>query len=102
MTTDESSAPKPDENLLDEADRLIWALLDDQLAAADTTRLETLLKKNEQVRQRYLECVQIHADLHHHFEGDQPIITPDQPKSPVLGSLGDLRPDSGTLPPVTE
>ncbi len=53
--------------VLDEAETLIWALLDDQLEAAETTRLSKLLEEHEAVRRRYLECVQLHVDLHDYF-----------------------------------
>ena len=53
--------------LLDEAETLIWALLDDQLENADTARLSKLLQEHEAVRRRYLECVQLHVDLRDHF-----------------------------------
>ncbi len=100
MTIDKDQ--KATDELIDEAEQLIWALLDDRLEKADTVRLETLLKESEQVRDCYLECVQIHADLKGHFASDQPAPLNDPPPSPVLGSLGELRPDSGTLPPVLE
>ena len=102
MTNDDHTTPQPNEGLLQEAERLIWAMLDEQLTDADLVQLETLLKEHDQVRQRYLDCVQIHGDLHQHFAGTPDVQTPPQSKSPILGSLGDLRPDSGTLPPVSE
>jgi hypothetical protein len=53
--------------VLEEAERLIWALLDDHLEPAETTKLAKLLQENEDVRRRYVECVQLHVDLHDHF-----------------------------------
>ena len=102
MTTDDSGAPQPNDNLLETAEQLIWALLDGQLPTEQAAQLESMLKENDQVRQRYVECVQIHGDLHQHFGGASDLKIPPTTKSPVLGSLGDLRPDSGTLPPVSE
>jgi anti-sigma factor RsiW len=55
--------------VLEEAETLIWALLDDQLDAAETTKLAKLLEGNDQVRRRYIECVQLHVDLQDHFAG---------------------------------
>jgi hypothetical protein len=49
--------------VLEEAENLIWALLDDHLEAAETTKLAKLLQENEEVRRRYIECVQLHVDL---------------------------------------
>jgi hypothetical protein len=53
--------------VLDEAETLIWALLDDQLEDAETARLAKLLEDHEAVRRRYLDCVQLHVDLRDHF-----------------------------------
>jgi len=85
------------DSLLDEAEALIWALLDDSIEPANLKRLESLLQENEQVRQRYISCVQMHADLNQHFAE-----LPNMPSSPVLGSLGDLQPGTGMIPPVFE
>lgn len=69
--------------LLDEAESLIWALLDDQLETAETTRLTELLNANEEVRRRYLECVQLHVDLQHHFSAREAVAA----RTPVLPNL---------------
>lgn len=53
--------------MLDEAELMIWALLDEEIAEQDTQKLEKLLSENEQVRQRYIECTQLHVDLTQHF-----------------------------------
>lgn len=53
--------------VLDEAESLIWALLDEQLDDAETSRLAQLLDEHEAVRRRYIECVQLHIDLQDHF-----------------------------------
>ena len=79
---------KPNENndqLIDEAEKLIWALLDERLEEADTQRLEIMFKENEQVRSRYQEISQIHANLYEQFGKDQ-----SKPESPVLSFLGDF------------
>jgi hypothetical protein len=48
--------------------------------------LERLILNHVQVRQRYLECMQLHIDLHAvHGQGAR--APADSPKSPVLGSL---------------
>jgi anti-sigma factor RsiW len=69
--------------LLDEAESLIWALLDDQLEAAETTRLTQLLNEHEEVRRRYLECVQLHVDLQDHFSAREAVAA----KTPILPNL---------------
>jgi hypothetical protein len=53
--------------VLDEAENLIWTLLDDHLDEASSARLAKLLEEHEAVRQRYIECVQLHLDLQDHF-----------------------------------
>ena len=53
--------------VLDEAENLIWALLDEQLDEAETAKLTALLDQHEAVRRRYIECVQLHIDLQDHF-----------------------------------
>ena len=49
---------------LTKAQDLIWALLDDQISDADFQSLETLLRHDEEIRQLYVQCVQIHVDLY--------------------------------------
>ncbi len=93
----EKSLAQANDMLLDEAEALIWAMLDESIEPANAKRLEGLLQENEQVRQRYLSCVQMHADLNQHFAE-----LPNMPSSPVLGSLGDLQPGTTSLPPVPE
>ncbi len=55
--------------VLDEAESLIWALLDDQLDEASAGRLAKLLEDHETVRRRYIDCVQLHVYLQDHFTG---------------------------------
>ncbi len=90
MNTDKNSLGQEDDQLLDEAEKLIWALLDERLEDADTKRLEELLQENERVRSRYLQISQMHANLYEHYgQGTQ-----STEKSPVLAFLGDF----STLP----
>lgn len=91
------------ENLLAQAEVLIWSLLDDDIEPTDVKRLEVMMKEHEQVRLRYVDCVQLHTDLHQHFgEPKAPLTKAEPPQSPVLGSLGDLRPGTDSWPPVAE
>jgi len=86
------------EALLDKAEAMIWALLDDQIETADIKRLEDLLQENEE---RYICCVQMHMNLHEHYDKSKlPVVVDKLPESPVLGSLGDLRPGTDSWPPV--
>jgi hypothetical protein len=89
MITQPNSLGQADDQLLDDAEKLIWALLDEQIKAGDAERLESLIKENEQVRDRYLKCSQVHADLYSHYQMGTP--AEGKVQSPVLGTLlGDL------------
>jgi hypothetical protein len=86
--------------VLEEAENLIWALLDDHLDSAETTKLAQLLETNDQVRRRYIECVQLHVDLQDHFavSGAPGAGKPGTPILPNLMTGG--TPGAGT--PVAE
>jgi anti-sigma factor RsiW len=98
MNEENSTAANAD-HMLQEAEALIWALLDDRLEAADSTRLCQLIENNEAVRSRYIDCIQLHADLRDFYAhpGDSSESKPAA--SPVLSNLGfgDL-PGAGSLP----
>jgi len=89
MHSEKKSLPQGEQLLLDRAEKLIWSLLDDQITEEDVKRLEELIQKNDCVRFRYLECVQIHADLFAHYKAGPAAPTPVQSpvQSPVLGTL---------------
>jgi anti-sigma factor RsiW len=59
--------PSDAESPLEETEALIWDLLDDRLDDAGFARLSQSLEANATVRNRYVECVQLHVDLHEHF-----------------------------------
>jgi hypothetical protein len=90
------------EHLLEQAEEMIWNLLDDNLPEGDVQQLESMLQEHEQVRELYLNCVHLHSDLAGHFgkapQGD----FPGAPGSPVLGSLGDTMRGLDAGPPVTD
>ena len=97
MDNQEGKLEPQSDAILEEAERLIWAVLDDQVDKADLQRLETLLHQDDQIRQRYIQCVQLHTDLTMlHAEGESP--PEDLPETPIVGSLGDIQPGSDTLP----
>lgn len=95
MPADDRSLEQKTQLLLDEAEALIWGLLDENIDAVDSQRLQELLE-NDEVRQRYIQCVELHSDLTNLLGSE----TKDgkKPQSPVLGSLGDIFP---TIPGVT-
>ncbi len=86
MNADGNSHGQAGEQLLNDADKLIWALLDEQIPEKDAKYLGNLIEENEQVRHRYLQCSQIHSDLYEHYH----VQAEPEINSPVLGSLGDF------------
>jgi hypothetical protein len=105
MTADNQNLHDSNDELLAQAEEMTWSLLDDNLSPAEVPRLEKMIEDNGEVRARYLECVQLHADLTGHFAGDAELNAPNLPAStdsPVLGSLGDAAPGVDAGPPVTD
>lgn len=103
MATDNRSLEQSTQQLLDEAEALIWGLLDENIDAVDSERLNRLMA-NDEVRKRYLQCVELHSDLQNLFS-DEKTQPPTKPQSPVLGSLGNIFPNiPGTVitPPLGE
>jgi hypothetical protein len=88
MPADDRSIEKNTQQLLDEAEALIWGLLDENIDALDSRRLEALMA-NEEVRNRYMQCVELHSDLQTLFaENDKTKSQLEKTQSPILGSLG--------------
>ncbi|MEN6452573.1 MAG: hypothetical protein ABFC96_18945 [Thermoguttaceae bacterium] len=50
-------------DLSDEVQELVWALVDDAATDEQVRRLEELLLENQEARQIYVTCMQMHADL---------------------------------------
>lgn len=79
--------------LSDRVEELTWALVDEQISDDEVTLLDSLLLSDAAARCRYIECVQLHADLFLHFAAKQPASEEQgTSKSPVLGFL-----NSGTV-----
>lgn len=85
MNTEKNTLEQDDDQLLDGAEKLIWALLDDQITEEDALQLNLLIKESADVRDRYLQCAQVHSDLYSHYNAGS--ATENDTKSPVLGSL---------------
>ena len=79
------------EMLAEQVEEMIWMLLDGNLADSDMKRLEQMILEQEPVRRRYLECVQVHADLHDLFGADSRKETSSEQVS-ILGQLGSILP----------
>ena len=69
MNSRNEDQPRPSDAALklQETEALIWDLLDERLDDAGFARLSRSLEANATVRSRYMECVQLHVDLHEHF-----------------------------------
>ena len=109
MATDDRSLEQTTQQLLDEAEALIWGLLDENVDALDSQRLSKLMA-NDEVRGRYLQCVELHSDLQSLFV-DESSNKQAKPQSPVLGSLGSTGslgnifpniPGPNVIPPLSE
>jgi len=99
----ENTQAQTGEASLELAETLIWSLLDNEIEPTGVKQLESLLQEDEQVRQLYVNCVQMHTDLQEHFgESKAPQTFDTLPKSPVLGSLGELQPGTEPWSPVPE
>jgi hypothetical protein len=62
------SRPEPlDTALVDEVQELVWALVDEQISAAQIARLERLVADEPRARTAYIRCMATHAELQTHF-----------------------------------
>jgi hypothetical protein len=78
------------ELLLNEVQELTWALLDDNIGSEEFARLEQVLSDEDAARQAYLDCVQLHVDLHEHFAEEPATSVAGAGRSPLLGFLDDV------------
>lgn len=85
-----------DATIQERVQELTWALVDEQINSDEMQLLEGLLLSDDQARQTYLNCVQLHTDLWTHFAKKEPV-SPEG-KSPVLGFLGGVIPPIDSLP----
>ncbi len=53
--------------LLDRVDELVSALVDDYITDADFAELEATLLTSRDARSRYIDDMQLHVDLIHHY-----------------------------------
>ena len=81
-----------------ETQNLIWALLDEQISESDFQRLESMIREDEQVRQLYVQCVQIHVDLQQWFAEDPPSASGRALGAPL--DLPQLNGDSSVVDPA--
>ena len=65
-------------------------MLDEQLDAAEMTRLGKMIEEDAAVRVRYIDCVQLHVDLSEHFgraAADKDVIPAKGSSTVVLPNL---------------
>jgi hypothetical protein len=98
LIMDAQSGDKLTAQLLDEAESLIWAMLDDRIADADLARLTKLLQDYAAVRSRYVDCVRLHVDLTEHFGRK----ANDKPAPTVLANLSPGSPGILGVPSVPQ
>ena len=89
MADNDKTPQGPIDAELLEAEQLIWALLDDLIEEEDLKRLEAMIAEDEQIRNHYIACVQLHSDLQEALGNRADHLPTDPPSSPVLGSLGE-------------
>lgn len=79
-----------DATIRERVQELTWAMVDDQIDSDGVQLLEGLLLSDDQARNTYVNCIQLHTDLLTHFA--KPPVAGAEGKSPVLGFLGDAMP----------
>ena len=90
--------------VLERVQELTWALLDEQITDDEMSLLDNLLLSDDGARKRYIECVQLHADLIMHYAAPAAEAkAKGAAKSPVLGFLNAGTPPVGfDLPPAED
>jgi len=81
---------------VDRLDELLSLIIDDNITDAEVHELGAMLEDNPQARQRYVEGMQLHADLIQHFHPERG--SGDSLVSPVLGLL-DTSDSDVAMPP---
>jgi len=59
-------------DLADEVQELVWALVDEQVTEEQIRHLEELLLENAEARRIYVTCMQMHADLYYLLNDKRP------------------------------
>jgi hypothetical protein len=85
MSHEENKSPQSAaQQRLEQAETLIWALLDEHLEPAEANRLFTMIEEDAAVRALYIECVQLHVDLKEHFGRKE---AEKEPGTAIMASL---------------
>ena len=69
-----------------EVQEIVWALVDDQVTDEQIARLEQLVVRSDDARRTYVQCMQMHADLHY-LLGKQDVKLPPLDDVPAMPPL---------------
>jgi len=61
------------EQLIEEVQQLVWALVDEVATDEQMRRLESLVVQHAEARKAYVDCMSLHAELHCMFAPPQPV-----------------------------
>ncbi len=85
---------------------LAWALFDDHISDDEKQQLNDLLTTDAEARLAYIECVQLHVDLHDHFGSSQKSQASagglGKPSQPLPSLDLPAMPDTGSATPTVE
>jgi hypothetical protein len=87
---------------IERVQEMTWSLVDEQITEDELALLDNLLLSDYKARDRYIECVQLHADLAAHFAAESPAPNPASAKSAVLGLLNSVMPPIGFPSPAED
>jgi hypothetical protein len=76
-----------DQAVLERVQELTWAMLDEQISDDEFRLLENLLLSDDEARETYVNCIQLHAGLMEHLTPPTTPAAATGSKSPVLGLL---------------
>ena len=61
------------EQLMEEVQQLVWALVDEMATDEQIRRLEALVLEHAAARRAYVDCMSLHAELHCMFSPPRPV-----------------------------
>jgi hypothetical protein len=85
MADKSKNTPPCDPVVNERVQELTWALVDEQISDDEMGLLDNLLLSDDEARQTYIGCVQLHADLVSHYRKPAEQTAPRTGKSLVLG-----------------
>src|SRR5262245_30023115 len=92
MADNSKNLPQRDPVVGERVQELTWALVDEQISDDEMRLLDNLLLSDDEARQTYVDCVQLHTDLMYHFREPSEKNSPRTGKSLVLGFLNESVP----------